>query len=208
MVDIDPAVKASWQDLLDDKSETTFVVFGYAADGKSIVGAGSGGDGLGGLKAALPADEVRFGGFRCTAVDSSAGAGAERRSTKFVFVSWVGEGVGALKKAKTSFHKQAVTQALSGIHLELQVSALDELEEEAIQATIIDNAGARAWGGVEFGRAWLCLVVLGCAWVGLVGCFLRGLAFGLRLFFFLVCILKKSFTLTSNLLISIVPSFV
>eukprot|EP00162_Nutomonas_longa_P023282 comp6910_c0_seq1/m.6885 comp6910_c0_seq1/g.6885 ORF comp6910_c0_seq1/g.6885 comp6910_c0_seq1/m.6885 type:complete len:149 (+) comp6910_c0_seq1:56-502(+) len=148
MVDVDASVKDGWADLADDKSSTSWVLFGYSDDGKKVLKSGSGEGGLSALLNGLEDDKVQFGGFRCNAVDNAEQT--TRTSPKFVFVTWVGQNVGALKKAKTSFHKQAVAQVIAPIHLEMQVNTKDELSPEIIQKALIDNAGAHKPQRVEF----------------------------------------------------------
>lgn len=73
------------------------VLYGY--EGNKIVKVGSGAGGLDELKALLQDDQVQYGYLRVTSGDS------ESKRAKFVFISWVGEKVGPLKRAKVSVHK-------------------------------------------------------------------------------------------------------
>eukprot|EP00163_Fabomonas_tropica_P032464 TRINITY_DN8154_c0_g1_i2.p1 TRINITY_DN8154_c0_g1~~TRINITY_DN8154_c0_g1_i2.p1 ORF type:complete len:152 (-),score=53.17 TRINITY_DN8154_c0_g1_i2:210-665(-) len=151
MAEVDDSVKTSWDEVCADNSETTWALWGSPDDSnKSFTLIESGSGGLSELKGKLDDSKVQFAGFRCTAVDSAAGVGAERRSPKFVFVAWVGPNVGALKKAKASFARQAVNNAIMGVHLSVDASDADDLTEEAIEKTIIDNAGAHKPQKVEF----------------------------------------------------------
>ena len=71
------------------------VVFGYEGNSKIVV-KGSGSGGLDELKGSLEDDQVNYGYLRVTSGDS------ESKRSKFVFISWVGEKVGPLKRAKVS----------------------------------------------------------------------------------------------------------
>lgn len=79
------------------------VVFGYEGNSKIVV-KGSGTGGLDELKGSLEDDQVHYGYLRVTSGDS------ESKRSKFVFISWVGEKVGPLKRAKVSVHKASVKQ--------------------------------------------------------------------------------------------------
>lgn len=74
------------------------VVFGYEGNSKIVV-AGSGAGGVDELKGTLGDDQVQYGYLRVTSGDN------ESKRAKFVFISWVGEKVGPLKRAKVSVHK-------------------------------------------------------------------------------------------------------
>lgn len=75
------------------------VLVGYTADGKALEVRGSGTGGLAEMRNNFVADEPMYGYVRVTAGDD------ESVRQKFVLVSWCGEGVKALKKAKMSVHK-------------------------------------------------------------------------------------------------------
>ena len=81
------------------------VVFGYEGNSKIVV-KGSGSGGLDELKGSLEDDQVNYGYLRVTSGDS------ESKRSKFVFISWVGEKVGPLKRAKVSVHKAGVKQVV------------------------------------------------------------------------------------------------
>jgi Cofilin/tropomyosin-type actin-binding protein len=65
-----------------------------------------GNGGLDELKEQLEDDQVHYGYLRVTSGDS------ESKRAKFVFISWVGERVGPLKRAKVSVHKASVKQII------------------------------------------------------------------------------------------------
>ncbi len=81
------------------------VVYGYEGNNKIVV-QGSGSGGLEELKGILQDDQVHYGYLRVVSGDS------ESKRAKFVFISWVGEKVGALKRAKVSVHKASVKQVI------------------------------------------------------------------------------------------------
>ena len=148
MADVDASVGNEWQTVLDDSNENTFLVAGY--EGNTIKVQATGSTGLAGLKAALKDDEVQFGGFRCNAVDNVEASGAKSTRAKFIFVQWIGENVGGLKKAKAGFAKSAVEPSFQGTHVSVSASTADDLVEDEITATIISNSGAHKPTAVEY----------------------------------------------------------
>jgi hypothetical protein len=71
-------------------------------DGNKVVFVGQGEGGITEMKEHLKDDKPQFGYVRVVSGDS------ESKRTKFVFVSWAGEKVGALKRAKMSVQKADV----------------------------------------------------------------------------------------------------
>lgn len=81
------------------------VLFAYEGNNKIVV-KGSGSGGLEELKGHLEDDAVQYGYLRVVSGDS------ESKRSKFVFISWVGERVGPLKRAKVSVHKAGVKSVI------------------------------------------------------------------------------------------------
>ena len=77
------------------------VALGYEGNAK-IVLQGKGSGGLSELTSEFKDDQCQYAYLRVISGDS------ESRRTKFVFISWCGEQVGALKRAKMSVHKASV----------------------------------------------------------------------------------------------------
>jgi len=140
MADVsDSELKASYEDVRSDASETSWVVFGYSGNSK-IVKEGSGNGGLDELKGTLEDDKVQYGYLRVTSGDS------ESKRSKFVFISWVGEKVGPLKRAKVSVHKASVKQVIQSYAIEVHAEKQEELVEEDI-LTRVRKAGGADYSG-------------------------------------------------------------
>jgi hypothetical protein len=78
----------------------------FGLEDKTLVMQGTGSGGLYELKNLLEDDKVQFAYLRVTSGD------AESKRAKFVFISWCGEKVGALKRAKVSVQKADVKKVL------------------------------------------------------------------------------------------------
>ena len=88
-------------------------MFGYEGNAK-IVLQGKGEGGLSELVGNLQADQAQFGYLRVISGDS------ESKRAKFVLLTWCGQNVGALKRAKISVHKASVKNILKvDFHLQL-----------------------------------------------------------------------------------------
>eukprot|EP01118_Nematostelium_gracile_P011769 TRINITY_DN4232_c0_g1_i1.p2 TRINITY_DN4232_c0_g1~~TRINITY_DN4232_c0_g1_i1.p2 ORF type:complete len:171 (-),score=41.11 TRINITY_DN4232_c0_g1_i1:887-1399(-) len=140
MADVsESALSETYQEIRKDASETNWVVLGYEGNNKIVV-QGKGSDGLEGLKALLEDDQAQYAYLRVTSGDQ------ESRRTKFVLISWCGESVGALKRAKMSVHKASVKQVFKEYALEFHATKKEELEEEDL-LTKVRKAGGADYSG-------------------------------------------------------------
>jgi len=136
MADVsDPELKQAYEDVRSDASETSWVVYGYEGNNK-IVKKASGTGTLDELKGSLEDDQVQYGYLRVTSGDS------ESKRAKFVFISWVGEKVGPLKRAKVSVHKAGVKSIIQSFAIEVHAEKQEELVEEDILARVRKAGGA------------------------------------------------------------------
>jgi len=135
----DSALSDAYTDIRKDSSETNWVCFGYEGNTK-IVLKGKGSGGINEFTNSLTDDECAYGYLKVTTGD------AESRRTKFVFVSWCGAGVGALKRAKMSVHKADIKKVLKDYAVEMHATTKDELEEEALM-TKVKKAGGADYSG-------------------------------------------------------------
>lgn len=136
MADVsDPELKAAYDEVRSDKSDTNWTVFGYEGASK-IVLQGKGSGGLTEAAALFQPDQAQYGFLRVISGDT------ESKRAKFVFVSWCGESVGALKRAKMSVHKASVKQVIKEFSVEVHYTEKAELDEEALLARVKKAGGA------------------------------------------------------------------
>ena len=140
MVDVsDPAIAQAYSDVRKDTVDTTYAIFGYASNTKiGVQNTGTGGwdEFIGHFKD----DEAQFGFIRVTTGDN------ESKRVKFIFVSWVGETVGPLKRAKVSVHKASVKEIVRDYAAEIHAENRDELDEELAMAKVKKAGGANYEG--------------------------------------------------------------
>jgi hypothetical protein len=124
-------------DLKDDHNPTSWLLMSY--DKKltaKVSGTGEAEDYWEEFRSHLSEDEVIFCLLRVVMGD------AESRRPKFVFVTWMGEGVGMMKKAKVAIHRGEVAKALGAFHCDFAVDSLGELELAAIKVKLKKAMGA------------------------------------------------------------------
>jgi len=141
MADVtDPALAQAYNDVRNDKVATTWAVFGYSTDKKiGLQGTGSGGwDEF--INNFLD-DQCQFGFARIITGDE------ESKRAKFVFISWVGVNVGALKRGKVSVHKASVKEVVRDYAAEVHAEDRDAIEENKVRDIVIKAGGANYGSG-------------------------------------------------------------
>jgi len=141
MVDVsDPAIASAYADVRNDQNPTTWLVLAYSGNNKLVLQA-SGSGGYQEFLSEFDDKKAQFGYIRVTTGDS------ESKRYKFVFVSWVGTGVGSLAKAKVSVHKAKVKEVIREYASEVHAEERDELNEEAVMDKVIKSGGANYGSG-------------------------------------------------------------
>jgi len=135
-----PELAPAYQEVRSDSNDTNWVVFGYEGNAIQVQGKGSGD--LDELKGTLAEDQVQYGYLRVISGD------AESKRAKFVFISWVGERVSPLKRAKVSVHKASVKQVIQSYAVEVHAERLEELSNEELLSKVRKAGGADYSGNV------------------------------------------------------------
>jgi len=133
-----PELAEVYQEIRKDSSDTNWCCFGY--DGNKIVLQNKGSGGLNELANSFQDDQCQYAYLRVVSGDQ------ESRRTKFVFLSWCGDGVGALKRAKMSVHKASVKQVVKDFSIEIHATTRDDLKEEEVM-TKVKKAGGADYSG-------------------------------------------------------------
>jgi len=142
MADVsDPAIKATYEEMRKNASPITWMCLGY--EGNKIVLSGQGEGELSDLTSQFQDDQVQYGYAKVITGDS------ESKRTKFVFISWCGEKVGALKRAKLSVHKASVKTVVKDFAVEVHGETPDEVTQDII-VTKVRKAGGADYSGNLF----------------------------------------------------------
>jgi len=143
MVDVsDSALGQAYADVRSDSNPTTYAVFGYNGPKKISLQATGSGD-FNEFASKFDDRQAQFGYLRVTTGDS------ESKRAKFVFVSWVGTGVGALARAKVSVHKANVKEVVRDYAVELHAEAREELSEDRVLELVVKAGGANYGSGAR-----------------------------------------------------------
>merc|ERR1712232_464244 len=142
MASPDQSVRDAYEDVRNDNSETTWATFKY--DGNTIsVDQTGGGNGLQGIQGQFSDDARAYAFVRVTTGDE------ESKRAKFVFISWCGESVGALKKARMSVEKANVKEVIRDFAIEVHATEADEIVEDVILPRVIKAGGANYSGNTN-----------------------------------------------------------
>eukprot|EP00727_Mastigamoeba_balamuthi_P001370 m51a1_g1123 hypothetical protein (145) ;mRNA; f:188348-189329 len=130
-------IATAYADVVADANPTTWAVFGYESKtSNKLILQGRGEGGIDELKALLKDDECQFAYIRLTVGDN------ESKRAKFVFISWVGEEVSPIRRAKMSVHKADVKTIIKNFAVEIHATRQDEVNEEILRERVIKAGGA------------------------------------------------------------------
>ncbi|XP_017321051.1 coactosin-like protein [Ictalurus punctatus] len=117
----------------DDNTDISWASFKY--DGPTIVPAGHGTD-YEEFKSQCTDDARLFGFVRITTGDAMS------KRAKFTLITWIGENVSGLQRAKISTDKTLVKDVCQNFAKEFMVSDIRELEEDYIRNELKKAGGA------------------------------------------------------------------
>ena len=144
MVDVsDPAIAEAYQEV-QTSEEVNWCLFGYTDNTQKVLNlVGKGNGGLEELKGHLAEDQCFYGYVKFITGDE------ESKRTKFLFLTWVGEKVSPLRRARISVHKADVKTIVKNFAVEVHVTTLDEVDEEAFKTLLVKAGGANYSGNIQ-----------------------------------------------------------
>ncbi|KAJ2157329.1 N-terminal Xaa-Pro-Lys N-methyltransferase 1 [Coemansia sp. RSA 552] len=131
----DPEIKQAYDEVRDVKEEGSAWFLLTFAGGKKLQVSQKGAGGIEELKQHLKDDGVAFGYIRFILKNDE-----QSSREKFVLVSWIGDKVGVMSKAKFSIHKVDVIKVLKHYTIEVPASDVDDIKEDNI-VTMLKKAG-------------------------------------------------------------------
>ncbi|KAF2823073.1 actin depolymerizing protein [Ophiobolus disseminans] len=134
----DPEINQAYEDVRDDKSQTTWLVLKYASatsDNLALSSTGSGD--IAEMTETLGEDEAAYAYVRV-----KLGNDEYSERVKFVFVVWQGPQTKVMRKAKMSFQSGQVKQVLRSYAVEVQTGDKRDLEGEAVTLKLRRAMGA------------------------------------------------------------------
>ncbi|KAJ1832214.1 hypothetical protein LPJ63_003716 [Coemansia sp. RSA 2711] len=131
-------VQEAYKDLCDNKTKTNWLLLKFTDTKPSVLEvANRGNEGIEEMKECLKEDEAAFGFLRMAMSNDEY---SER--TKFVLISWIGDKVGIMRRARLGIQKADVTSALGYFSIEIPASRLDEIDEADILTRLRKAGGA------------------------------------------------------------------
>ncbi|KAL5021268.1 hypothetical protein ScPMuIL_000423 [Solemya velum] len=130
------SIRDAYHDVRDDSSETNWAVLKYNVNMIVLDSTGSDFDEF---KTKFSDEERVFAFLRVITGDELS------KRSKFALITWIGQNVPAIKRAKSSIDKSAVKDIIQSFAVELQINAPEELQEEFIQEQV------RRAGGANYG---------------------------------------------------------
>ncbi|XP_078688891.1 coactosin-like protein [Branchiostoma floridae x Branchiostoma belcheri] len=134
------SLREAYQDVRDDSSDTIWATFGYQEN--NLVHLSSGAE-FDGFREQFNDDGRIFGFLRVTAGDELS------KRSKFILITWVGENVSPLKRAKTGTDKALVKQVIQSIATEIMTSDLADIDLDFIMGEVKKAGGANYGTGVR-----------------------------------------------------------
>ncbi|KOB69062.1 Uncharacterized protein OBRU01_17693, partial [Operophtera brumata] len=116
---------AAWKDVLDEKTDTNWALFGYEGQTNDLKFVYKGDGGLIELIDDLNSGKIQYAFLK---VDVPTGS-----ISKYVLINWQGEGAPTVRKGTCANHMKHVASFFTGFHLMLHARTEDDLDEAAIQ---------------------------------------------------------------------------
>ncbi|XP_029909831.1 coactosin-like protein [Myripristis murdjan] len=127
------ACREAYNQVRDDNTEINWAAFKY--EGSMIVPAGQGTD-YEEFKRQCTDDARLFGFVRVTTGDAMS------KRAKFTLITWIGENVSGLQRAKISTDKTLVKDIVQNFAKEFMISDVRELDEDYIRTELKKAGGA------------------------------------------------------------------
>uniref|UniRef100_A0A6B2E571 Putative actin binding protein 1 n=1 Tax=Phlebotomus kandelakii TaxID=1109342 RepID=A0A6B2E571_9DIPT len=118
------AIVAAWQDVLDDKTDTDWALFGYEGQTNDLKVVATGNGGLDELNEDLNTGKIMYAFVRVADPKTSL--------SKNILINWQGEGAPVLRKGTCANHTRDVANLLKGAHLTINARLEDDVEQERI----------------------------------------------------------------------------
>ncbi|SPP76361.1 drebrin-like protein isoform X1 [Drosophila guanche] len=117
-------IVAAWKDVLDDKSDTNWSLFGYEGQTNELKLVASGDGGVEELTEDFNSGKIMYAFVRIE--DPKTGL------NKYLLINWQGEGAPVLRKGTCANHIRDVSNLLSGAHLTINARNEDDIDLERL----------------------------------------------------------------------------
>jgi len=146
---IPPALLGAWANVRDDTSTANWLIVQPNKEGTEASLFAKGKTGWADFCSKFAEDEIFFGGCRARAIDDRGKLKSVR--AKFIFVTWIGSKVPAMRRAKGgSLAGQVKDGLFDGTHVSIQATDLDDLNTKELEKQLQSSTGAHKPTGYEF----------------------------------------------------------
>ncbi|CAG9769875.1 unnamed protein product [Ceutorhynchus assimilis] len=118
------ALKDAWRDVLNDKTDTNWALFGYEGQSNSLKLVGKGDGGINELKEDLNSGRIMYAFVKLNDPSTSL--------DKCVLINWQGEGANTVKKAMCVNHLRDIEKFFPGAHLTYNARNEDEVDDDLL----------------------------------------------------------------------------
>ncbi|XP_061842218.1 drebrin-like b isoform X4 [Nerophis lumbriciformis] len=128
------ALTAAYKEVVNEKSDTNWVLFTYEGNSNDIRLADKGDGGLEELVEELNSGKIMYA--FCRVQDPNSGL------PKYVLINWTGEGVNDSRKGLCANHVSSMANFLKGAHVTVNARAEEDVEPEVIMQKVAKASGA------------------------------------------------------------------
>ncbi|XP_072947574.1 drebrin-like protein [Epargyreus clarus] len=118
------ALIAAWKDVLDEKSDTNWALFGYDGLTNDLKFVSKGDGGLIELIDDLNSGKIQYAFLKLDIPNGSI--------SKYVLINWQGEGAPTVRKGTCANHVKHVAQMFPGFHMTMHARTEDDLDEKVL----------------------------------------------------------------------------
>ncbi|KTG31166.1 hypothetical protein cypCar_00026601 [Cyprinus carpio] len=128
-----PALTDAYNEVVNGRTATNWVLFTYEGNSNDIRVAGKGDGGLEEMVEELNSGKIMYA--FCKVLDASSGV------PKFVLINWTGEGVKDVRKGVCANHVHSMANFLRGAHVTINARSDDDVEPAAIMEKVSKGSG-------------------------------------------------------------------
>ncbi|KAJ2498112.1 hypothetical protein GGH96_004593 [Coemansia sp. RSA 1972] len=134
----DPEILKAYDEVCDDKNEVDWILLTFTDTKSNTLKVGhKGTGGIDELKKHLKEDEAAFGFVRVSMSNDELS-----QRTKYVLISWIGQQLSYMRRARLSVQKSDVTKVLRYFSIEVPASEYAELDADDILVQLKKAGGA------------------------------------------------------------------
>ena len=144
MVDVSDSALLEAYNEVQTSEEINWCLFGYTDNTQKVLAVeGKGNGGIEELKGSLAEDKCLYAYVKFITGDE------ESKRTKFLFITWVGEKVSPLRRARISVHKADVKTIVKNFAVEVHCTTIDDVNEEEFKKLLLKAGGANYSGNIQ-----------------------------------------------------------